>query len=135
MSTLLLLVFLSVVFTSVTGVVKHQIHQYRQTAYSYEAKALIEMTEVLLLETGNPDQGYLKKVEFSTGNVTVSRKESSVYLLEAVLHNRYTSRKEVTWPGNMPLDVENDTVNELINENESAESDRPSDYPGKLLSD
>lgn len=135
MSTLLLLVFLSVVFTSVTGVVKHQIHQYRQTAYSYEAKALIEMTEVLLLETENPDQAYPQKVEFSTGNVTVSRIGSSVYLLEAVLHNQYTSRKEVTWPGNMPLDVDNDTVNETINENESAESDRPSDFSEKQLSD
>ncbi|MCC5889652.1 MAG: hypothetical protein JJU01_03715 [Alkalibacterium sp.] len=96
MSTLLLLVFLTVIITSVTGVVKHQIHQYRQTDYSYEAKTLIEMAEVVLLEAEIKDQRFPEKIVFSTGSVTVSRISPSIFQLEAVLHNQYTSKKQVS---------------------------------------
>lgn len=97
-STLFILVFLSVIVTSVTGVVKHQVLQYRQTAYSYEAKALIEMTTVLIQETDSSNQSYPDKVDFNLGTVTITKIGSSRFMLEAVLTNQYTSRKEISIP-------------------------------------
>lgn len=97
-STLFILVFLSVIVTSVTGVVKHQVLQYRQTAYSYEAKALIEMTTVLIQETDSSNQSYPDKVDFNSGTVTITKIGSSRFMLEAVLTNQYTSRKEISIP-------------------------------------
>lgn len=118
-STLLLLVFLSVIITSVTGAVKHQIHQYKQTAYSYESNTLIEMTEVILRETENPDEHFPRKIVFSTGEVRVSRKAVNLFQLEAVLHNQYTSKKQVLHLNASAQDVADDGDN--IQEDRPAE--------------
>lgn len=95
MSTLILLVFLTVIATSVSTVVKHQIHQYRQTAYSYEAKSMIEMSEVILKESGNINERYPERLVFSSGKVTVSKIGPATFQLEAVLNNQYSSTKVV----------------------------------------
>lgn len=92
-STLLLLVFLIFLMTSATTVIRHQMLQYRQTAHSYEAKTLIEMTETILLSEENTKQ--LKVVEFNKGRVSVERLSENTYLLQATLTNQYTSKKRI----------------------------------------
>lgn len=115
-STLFIMMFLSFIFISVAGVVKHQIHQYRQTTYSYEAKTLIEMTEILIIEADSQDDSYPEKIDFTSGKVNITKIDVSHFLIEAVLDNQYTSRKEVVLAGSNGSDLEEDLLieSELI---------------------
>lgn len=96
LSVLFILTFLSFLFSSISGGVKNQIHQYKQTAYSYEAKALIEMTETLIIQADNLDEEYPFKIDFNNGKVTITYQDNTTALIEAELNNGYTSKKEVS---------------------------------------
>lgn len=72
-STFALLLFLSFMITTVTGIVYHQAYQLNQISMAYETKAMLQMTSRLIEEEwdkGNLESGQLT---FSKGTVTVQR--------------------------------------------------------------
>ncbi|PRY82169.1 hypothetical protein [Alkalibacterium olivapovliticus] len=95
-STLLLLLFLTFLMTASATVVKNQVVQYKQTSYSYEAKALIAMTETLLLSEGG--DSYPKQILFSNGKTVIEKVSDNRYVISATLNNHYTSQKTIEVP-------------------------------------
>lgn len=95
-STLLLLLFLTFLMTASATVVKNQVVQYKQTSYSYEAKALIAMTEALLLSEGG--DSYPKQILFSNGKTVIEKVSDNRYVISATLNNHYTSQKTIEVP-------------------------------------
>lgn len=95
-STLLLLLFLTFLMTASATVVKNQVVQYKQTSYSYEAKALIAMTEALLLSENR--SSYPKQVLFSNGKTVIEKVSDNRYVISATLNNHYTSQKTIEVP-------------------------------------
>lgn len=95
LSALMMLMFTSFLLLSSVTVLKHQMIQYRQTALSYEARTMIEMTEVLLNDDFDDDQSYPSEVRFSSGRTTVSRLTDTRFLIKAELNNQHTSQKTV----------------------------------------
>lgn len=95
-STLLLLLFLTFLMTASAAVIKNQVVQYRQTGYSYEAKAMIEMTESLIAreESGT----YPTRVTFDNGRTIVETVSDNRYTIQAKLNNQYTSQKTIVIP-------------------------------------
>lgn len=95
LSALIMLMFTSFLIMSSVTVLKHQMIQYRQTALSYEARTMIEMTEVLLKDDFDDDQSYPSEVTFSSGRTTVSRLADTRFLIKAELNNQHTSQKTI----------------------------------------
>lgn len=95
-STLLLLLFLTFLMTGAATVIKHQVVQYKQTAHSYEAKALIEMTERLLLNA--EDDNYPRHIQFNNGKTVVEQVSEHTYKISARLNSEYTSQKTIELP-------------------------------------
>lgn len=95
LSALIMLMFTSFLMLSSVTVLKHQMIQYRQTALSYEARTMIEMTEVLLKDDYDVGQSYPSEVTFRSGRTTVSRLADTRFLIKAELNNMYTSQKTV----------------------------------------
>ncbi len=95
LSALMMLMFTSFLLLSSVTVLKHQMIQYRQTALSYEARTMIEMTEVLLKDDFDDDQSYPSEVRFSSGRTTVSRLTDTRFLIKAELNNQHTSQKTI----------------------------------------
>ncbi|MCC5894601.1 MAG: hypothetical protein JJU16_04000 [Alkalibacterium sp.] len=105
-STLLLLLFLTLLMTASAAVIKHQIIQYKQTAHSYEAKALIEMTEALIsVEDGGH---YPSSVLFNNGKTVVLKTSETQLLIKATLNSRYTSQKHIEIPVKSVIPAESD---------------------------
>lgn len=118
-STFGLLLFLSFLITSATLVIRHQVIQFNQISTSYEAKAMIEMTEHLFLENQNKEEIKSGVVTFSNGSVTVTEMSERVYLFKATLNNNYTSQATLILPEPLveeepeePIEDTSDTVEE-----------------------
>ncbi|EXJ22773.1 hypothetical protein ADIAL_1795 [Alkalibacterium sp. AK22] len=102
-STLLFALFLSLFISSAVLVLKHQALQFKQTAYAYEAKAMIQMTERLITVTESKGQPCPERVLFNQGKTTVAQLSKDRYQITAVLSNNYTSKKTVQL---LPVPVE-----------------------------
>lgn len=118
-STFGLLLFLSFLITSATLVIRHQVIQFNQISTSYEAKAMIEMTEHLFLENQNKEEIKSGVVTFSNGSVTVTEMSERVYFFKATLNNNYTSQATLILPEPLveeepeePIEDTSDTVEE-----------------------
>jgi hypothetical protein len=95
LSALIMLMFTSFLMLSCITVLKHQMMQYRQTTHSYEARTMIEMTEVILKDDYEVGQYYPSEVKFTTGRTKVSKVSDTRFLIKAELNNQYTSQKTV----------------------------------------
>lgn len=118
-STFGLLLFLSFLITSATLVIRHQVIQFNQISTSYEAKAMIEMTEHLFLENQNKEEIKSGVVTFSNGSVIVTEMSERVYFFKATLNNNYTSQATLILPEPLveeepeePIEDTSDTVEE-----------------------
>lgn len=95
MSALIMLMFTSFLMLSSVTVLKHQMMQYRQTALSYEARTMIEMTEVILIDDYDVGQYYPSEITFTSGRTTVTKVTETQFLIKAELNNQHTSQKTV----------------------------------------
>ena len=120
LSTFHLLLFTSFLLISLTSIVRLQVMQLQQIAFSYEAKALIEIGEEILMvevEKNNIETG---RILFREGTVDIKKETESLYTLVATLPNKYTSQstieiqpiveEEIQEP--LPADEEEDDVSE-----------------------
>ncbi|GEK88755.1 hypothetical protein SAMN04488100_10833 [Alkalibacterium putridalgicola] len=93
LSTFHLLLFISFLILSVTGVVYNQLMQLQQISQSYEAKALIEVSESMLKDRLVWEDVETATLYFSQGHVEILKETDAEYSLVAYLNNRYTSRQ------------------------------------------
>ena len=95
LSTFHLLLFTSFLLISLTSIVRLQVMQLQQIAFSYEAKALIEIGEEILMvevEKNNIETG---RILFREGTVDIKKETESLYTLVATLPNKYTSQSTI----------------------------------------
>ncbi len=95
LSTFHLLLFTSFLLISLTSIVRLQVMQLQQIAFSYEAKALIEIGEEILMvevEKNNIETG---RILFREGTVDIKKETESLYTLVATLPNQYTSQSTI----------------------------------------
>lgn len=93
LSTFHLLLFISFLILSVTGVVYNQLMQLQQISQAYEAKALIEVSESMLKDRRVWEDVETATLYFSQGHVEIVKETDAEYLLVAYLNNRYTSQQ------------------------------------------
>ncbi|MDZ7834856.1 MAG: hypothetical protein U5K84_05495 [Alkalibacterium sp.] len=92
LSTFHLLLFLTFLILALTTVVQNQVMQLRQISHSYEARALIALSEDRLKERLEWHEVETGMIAYSTGNVEIIRESEKTYLLVATLNNSYASR-------------------------------------------
>jgi len=95
LSTFHLLLFLTFLILALTTVVQNQVMQLRQISHSYEARALIALSEDKLREKLESQEVESGTIAYSTGNVEIIREAEKTYLLVATLNNSYTSKSKV----------------------------------------
>lgn len=95
LSTFHLLFFMSFLILSLTSVIRNQVMQLQQISQAYEAKALIEVSELLLRERILWEEVETGMVYFKQGSVEITKESDAEYVLVAKLSNGYTSRLTV----------------------------------------
>ncbi|OJF94305.1 hypothetical protein AX762_07535 [Alkalibacterium sp. 20] len=95
LSTFHLLLFISFLIISLTAILQHQMMQLQQINQSYEAKALIEVSEVFLRERLEWEDIETGTLYFNEGRVDVAKETETLYTLVATMPNHYTSRRSI----------------------------------------
>lgn len=136
LSTLFLSLFLALFISSAALVLKHQSLQFRQAANAYEAKAMIEMTEVFIITAEKKGQSSPREVEFRQGKTTVSPLSGDRYQITAMLYSGYTSRKTVTLYQSLRQESHEEDTGEELGKSDKrpgavtgAEGSESSEYP------
>ncbi|MER2063319.1 MAG: hypothetical protein ABS873_01590 [Alkalibacterium sp.] len=98
LSTFHLLLFITFLVLSLTGIVYNQHMQLNQMSQAYEAKALIEVSRTLLQERLEKEEVDEAVLSFNQGEVTISKVSGYEYRLVATLTNAYVSSQSITIP-------------------------------------
>lgn len=95
LSTFHLLLFISFLIISLTAILQHQMMQLQQISQSYEAKALIEVSEAFLRERLEWEDVETGTLYFDEGRVDVLKETDTLYTFVATMPNHYTSKRTI----------------------------------------
>lgn len=137
LSTFYLLIFISFLILSLTGIIYNQLTQLQLTSQAYEAKALIEVSQNMLREKDDLDKIERAMLYFKQGEVQIKKLSEREYKLEARLNNAYKSSLTFS----IPKEVKTEEAHEVIEHHkeiqdtlEQRNADEPSENKREIKS-